>query len=272
MTLAAPCLGGPGRQLCPPCHFLALLPCLQRRYLKHKRDDGPEKQEDEAVDVTPIMICVFVVMCCGMLVLLYYFYDQLGACNTAPDTSPAPSNTYLVIASPTPGHRLHPLQHAQPLVTGPALFQQSPTLIAGPAHPNTPRPGTQVSTPTPANPSPGETPLALPPPLGKRNPIHCLPHSLCHHWHLLPGFLHRPLQLPGAPCPAAALLQVPVSARGRGAPLRPPSQEEPFSSWGQPGSWQPEQGGVVGALRLPISFVDQDRGGGPTAEGWALAS
>uniref|UniRef100_A0A452TL59 Signal peptide peptidase-like 2B n=1 Tax=Ursus maritimus TaxID=29073 RepID=A0A452TL59_URSMA len=41
------------------------------------RDDGPEKQEDEAVDVTPVMICVFVVMCCSMLVLLYYFYDQL---------------------------------------------------------------------------------------------------------------------------------------------------------------------------------------------------
>lgn len=47
--------------------------------MKHKRDDGPEKQEDEAVDVTPVMICVFVVMCCSMLVLLYYFYDQLGA-------------------------------------------------------------------------------------------------------------------------------------------------------------------------------------------------
>lgn len=47
--------------------------------MKHKRDDGPEKQEDEAVDVTPVMICVFVVMCCSMLVLLYFFYDQLGA-------------------------------------------------------------------------------------------------------------------------------------------------------------------------------------------------
>lgn len=46
--------------------------------MKHKRDDGPEKQEDEAVDVTPVMICVFVVMCCSMLVLLYFFYDQLG--------------------------------------------------------------------------------------------------------------------------------------------------------------------------------------------------
>lgn len=48
--------------------------------MKHKRDDGPEKQEDEAVDVTPVMICVFVVMCCSMLVLLYFFYDQLGGC------------------------------------------------------------------------------------------------------------------------------------------------------------------------------------------------
>lgn len=50
--------------------------------MKHKRDDGAEKHEDETVDVTPIMICVFVVMCCSMLVLLYFFYDQLGAfCN-----------------------------------------------------------------------------------------------------------------------------------------------------------------------------------------------
>lgn len=48
--------------------------------MKHKRDDGPEKHEDEAVDVTPVMICVFVVMCCSMLVLLYHFYDQLGGC------------------------------------------------------------------------------------------------------------------------------------------------------------------------------------------------
>uniref|UniRef100_F7CXC2 Signal peptide peptidase-like 2B n=1 Tax=Equus caballus TaxID=9796 RepID=F7CXC2_HORSE len=50
---------------------------VKRRYMKHKRDDGLEKQEDEAVDVTPVMICVFVVMCCSMLVLLYYFYDKL---------------------------------------------------------------------------------------------------------------------------------------------------------------------------------------------------
>lgn len=50
---------------------------VKKRYMKHKRDDGPEKQEDEAVDVTPVMTCVFVVMCCSMLVLLYYFYDLL---------------------------------------------------------------------------------------------------------------------------------------------------------------------------------------------------
>uniref|UniRef100_A0A8C1UQP1 Signal peptide peptidase-like 2B n=1 Tax=Cyprinus carpio TaxID=7962 RepID=A0A8C1UQP1_CYPCA len=43
----------------------------------HKRDDSAEKQDEETVDVTPIMICVFVVMCCSMLVLLYFFYDQL---------------------------------------------------------------------------------------------------------------------------------------------------------------------------------------------------
>lgn len=46
--------------------------------MKHKRDDGAEKHEDETVDVTPIMICVFVVMCCSMLILLYFYYDQLG--------------------------------------------------------------------------------------------------------------------------------------------------------------------------------------------------
>ncbi|XP_056334530.1 signal peptide peptidase-like 2 [Danio aesculapii] len=50
---------------------------IKKRYMKHKRDDGAEKQDEEIVDVTPIMICVFVVMCCSMLVLLYFFYDQL---------------------------------------------------------------------------------------------------------------------------------------------------------------------------------------------------
>ncbi|MEQ2207593.1 hypothetical protein XENOCAPTIV_015193, partial [Xenoophorus captivus] len=50
----------------------------KKRYMKHKRDDGAEKQDEETVDVTPIMICVFVVMCCNMLVLLYFFYDHLG--------------------------------------------------------------------------------------------------------------------------------------------------------------------------------------------------
>ncbi|KAK1142062.1 signal peptide peptidase-like 2B isoform X1 [Acipenser oxyrinchus oxyrinchus] len=45
--------------------------------MKHKRDDGAETQDEETVGVTPIMICVFVVMCCSMLVLLYYFYDHL---------------------------------------------------------------------------------------------------------------------------------------------------------------------------------------------------
>lgn len=53
--------------------------CLPpRRYLKLKRDEAAEKQDEETVDVTPIMICVFVVMCCSMLVLLYFFYDYLG--------------------------------------------------------------------------------------------------------------------------------------------------------------------------------------------------
>lgn len=50
---------------------------IKKRYMKHKRDDGADKQDEETVDVTPIMICVFVVMCCSMLLLLYFFYDQL---------------------------------------------------------------------------------------------------------------------------------------------------------------------------------------------------
>ncbi|XP_042198617.1 signal peptide peptidase-like 2 isoform X2 [Callorhinchus milii] len=49
---------------------------INKRYMKNKHD-GAEKQDDETVDVTPIMICIFVVMCCSMLVLLYYFYNQL---------------------------------------------------------------------------------------------------------------------------------------------------------------------------------------------------
>ncbi|KAF4790298.1 Signal peptide peptidase-like 2B [Turdus rufiventris] len=52
---------------------------VKKRYMKHKRDDGAEKHDDETVDVTPIMICVFVVMCCSMLVLLYFFYDHLDS-------------------------------------------------------------------------------------------------------------------------------------------------------------------------------------------------
>uniref|UniRef100_A0A3Q3XK13 Signal peptide peptidase-like 2B n=1 Tax=Mola mola TaxID=94237 RepID=A0A3Q3XK13_MOLML len=49
----------------------------KKRYLKLKRDEAAEKQDEETVDVTPIMIAVFVVMCCSMLVLLYFFYDYL---------------------------------------------------------------------------------------------------------------------------------------------------------------------------------------------------
>uniref|UniRef100_A0A3Q3DQW8 Signal peptide peptidase-like 2B n=1 Tax=Hippocampus comes TaxID=109280 RepID=A0A3Q3DQW8_HIPCM len=49
----------------------------KKRYMKHKRDDGADKQDEETLDVTPIMICVFVVMCCSMLVLLYFFYDTI---------------------------------------------------------------------------------------------------------------------------------------------------------------------------------------------------
>lgn len=80
--------------------------------MKHKRDDGPEKQEDEAVDVTPVMICVFVVMCCFMLVLLYYFYDRLGM--PPAQTARAPPT------SQSPAHQPEPLT-----LQGPALSEQN---------------------------------------------------------------------------------------------------------------------------------------------------
>lgn len=70
--------------------------------MKHKRDDGPEKQEDEAVDVTPAMICVFVVMCCCVLVLLYFFYDQLGAPAIPRPASCPPHPAALLRPHPTP--------------------------------------------------------------------------------------------------------------------------------------------------------------------------
>lgn len=44
-----------------------------------------------------------------------------------------------------------------------------------------------------------------------------LPPSLCHHWHLLPGLLHRPLQLLVPARAEAAVLQVQVSPPGRPA-------------------------------------------------------
>lgn len=71
--------------------------------MKHKRDDGLEKQEDEAVDVTPIMTCVFVVMCCSMLVLLYFFYDHLGASSPRPGQGPRAGLSLAVLgAAPSP--------------------------------------------------------------------------------------------------------------------------------------------------------------------------
>ncbi|KAJ8271067.1 hypothetical protein GJAV_G00122380 [Gymnothorax javanicus] len=46
----------------------------KKPYMKPKRE---ERSDEDTVDVTSIMICVFVVMCCSMLVLLYLFYDHL---------------------------------------------------------------------------------------------------------------------------------------------------------------------------------------------------
>lgn len=33
--------------------------------------------EDDSVEVTPLMVVVFVILICGTLLLLYYFYDYL---------------------------------------------------------------------------------------------------------------------------------------------------------------------------------------------------
>lgn len=79
--------------------------------MKHKRGDGPEKQGDEAVDVTPAMICVFVVMCCCALVLLYLFYDQLGT--PAVPARPCPASPRLAAPAPPPS-RLTPLPPPPP--------------------------------------------------------------------------------------------------------------------------------------------------------------
>lgn len=74
----APAIMKPLRASVPTSSWSSCRLSARRRYMKHKRDDGAEKQDEETVDVTPIMICVFVVMCCSMLVLLYFFYDYLG--------------------------------------------------------------------------------------------------------------------------------------------------------------------------------------------------
>jgi signal peptide peptidase-like protein 2B len=76
------------------------------------------------VDVTPVMICVFVVMCCFMLVLLYYFYDRLGM---PPTRGPRPPTQ-----GPAQGPRGHswfldflpflPLTVPAPCLPGPAVY------------------------------------------------------------------------------------------------------------------------------------------------------
>lgn len=132
--------------------------------MKHKRDDGPEKQEDGAVDVTPVMICVFVVMCCSMLVLLYYFYDHLGA-----------------------GWRGRAGRGGRG------------------------RAGRGCSSGA----------------LTTRSPC-----SLRDHRDLLPGLLHRPLQLPGALCAPPALLRVQVSPGPAWPGQQPPGGPGPRLSPG----------------------------------------
>ncbi|XP_061097432.1 signal peptide peptidase-like 2 [Conger conger] len=49
----------------------------RRNMMKQKKKGAVKKQGVETLDVTSVMICVFMVMCCSMLVLLYRFYDQL---------------------------------------------------------------------------------------------------------------------------------------------------------------------------------------------------
>ena len=132
------------------------------------------------MDVTPVMTCVFVVMCCSMLVLLYYFYDHLGASLLASalqkcgawqgegrgfgrGLSPASAGR----RSPCPGIRVHGA-----LLGG----------VPGPRCPGL------LLTAT----------------------LFC---SLRDHWDFLPGLLHGPLQLPVATGPEAAIWQMQVSSQ-----------------------------------------------------------
>lgn len=152
--------------------------CLIRRYMKHKRDDGPEKQEDEAVDVTPVMTCVFVVMCCSMLVLLYYFYDHLGAALLEKCSRWRVKGASW--AGPVPS--LYWLHH---LVCVHEYMEPFPGVCGGPRQPS---------------------------------PHHPSAHSLRDHRDLLPGLLHGPLQLPFTLGPEAAIWQMQVSPCGLPSP------------------------------------------------------
>lgn len=166
-----------------------------RRYMKHKRDDGPEKQEDEAVDVTPVMICVFVVMCCSMLVLLYHFYDQLGAPPPLlPETeaqAPSPPGGAPLLGCGVDGARRRGPWGRSCASHSPCEFRTPP----GPSSGGCARP-----PPHPPHPTPSLT----------GGPAH----SLCDHRHLLPVLVHWSLQLSVTARPEAALRQVQVSPGG----------------------------------------------------------
>lgn len=140
------------------------------------------------MDVTPVMTCVFVVMCCSMLVLLYYFYDHLGASLLA---------AALQKCSRRQGER--------------GGFRRG--LPPAPAGCRSPCPGIRVH---------GALPGGV---LGPRWPglllTAALLCSLRDHRDFLPGLLYGPLQLPVAIGPEAAIWQMQVSSQVAFSPALP---------------------------------------------------
>ena len=188
--------------------------------MKHKRDDGPEKQEDEAVDVTPVMICVFVVMCCSMLVLLYYFYDQLGAPPAHQRDAEARTPAHRSRVPPPPACGVPLEKSVGGANVGRHRQPGGGDLCSGNCPSRYQLPATQLGCTNTWSPFSGGGQGGRPrwPPALNARPTP--PRSLCDHRDLLPVLLHGPLQLPVSTGPEAAVRQMSVSPP-RENPARP---------------------------------------------------